>query len=287
MTFPIVPESSAKRPEDVREYAAACPERPQAAGLVPYKTSGPTGGPLEVSFDPEVVMARRVSHLRRHVWACGHLHSLGGTLGGKREVVWFVTLTYRGVNDWNRRHISDCLKRVRKWCSRQGVSFRYVWVAELQMRGAMHYHLAIWLPKRLRLPQFDKQRWWTHGMTQTVVGRSPVGYLMKYLSKMNARQRFPRGARIYGSGGLATYARSICAWYRLPYWCKQRFGVGELRTISGRRVVRETGEILAPMYTRIRRPSGMYLLPNGPIPDEWASGPYSTVKLRGVAGESH
>ena len=146
------------------------------------------------------------------------------------------------------------------------------------MRGAVHYHMAVWLPKHLRLPKFDKQQWWRHGMTQTVLAHNPVGYLMKYLSKIDQRQRFPKGARIYGSGGLATNGRNICAWLRLPFWCKQEFGVGELRTIKGRRVVQATGEVLAPMYTRVRRPAGMYPLPNRPLPDEWASGPYSTLR---------
>lgn len=225
-------------------------------------------------------MARRVAHLRRHVWSCGQLHGIVGSKGSVRQNVWFVTLTYRGVNDWEPRHISDCLKSVRKWCQRRGVPFRYVWVAELQMRGALHYHMAIWLPRHLRLPKFDKQQWWRHGMTHTVLAHNPVGYLMKYLSKINKQQRFPKGVRIYGSGGLNEQARHICAWMRLPDWCKQRFGVGELRTIKGHRVVRATGEILAPMYRRVCKPAGMYLFPNGPLPPRWADGPYSSLSAR-------
>jgi hypothetical protein len=164
---------------------------------------------------------------------------------------------------------------VRKWCQRQAVPFKYVWVAELQKRGAIHYHLAIWLPLRLQLPKFDKRGWWPHGMTQTVIGRAPIGYLMKYLSKTGPLQAFPKGARIHGYGGLTTQARAVCTWLNWPQWCKQRFGVGELRTLAGRRVVRETGEILEPMYTRVVIPSGMRLYPNGPLPDRWTDGPFS------------
>lgn len=261
-----------------REHAYACPERPQAAGLVPYKTSVPTDTDcLEISFDPENVMARRVAHLRRHVWACGQLHSLQAAQSGVRHNVWFVTLTYRGVGDWQPRHISRCLKAVRKWCSKRRVPFCYVWVAELQLRGAIHYHIAIWLPVKLRLPKFDKQQWWPHGMTQTVIAQNPVGYLMKYLSKITQFQRFPKGARIHGSGGLTENGRNICSWLRLPSWCKQLHGVGELRTVNGHRVVQATGEILAPLYTPVRVPAGMHLYPNGPIPERWADGPYSNL----------
>lgn len=247
-----------------------------AAGLVPSKTSDTDR--LEVSFDPRIVRERRIKHLRRTVWACGHLHRLA-VPNGHREHVWFVTLTYRGVHDWRPRHISNCLKTVRNWCKRRGVPLRYLWVAELQQRGALHYHLAIWLPKRIQLPKFDKQGWWPHGMTQRVIAKNAVGYLMKYLSKISPFHDFPRGVRLHGYGGLTQQARSICAWLNLPSWCKQRFGVGELRTINGRRVVRETGEILEAMYHRVFLPSGMRLYANGPLPPRWAEGPYSSINL--------
>ena len=93
-----------------------------AAGLVPYKTSGPDF--LAVSFEPEIVQERRVRRLRRQVWAAGHLHRFACP-NGFRENVWFVTLTYRGVDDWRPGHISRCFKAIRKWCKKQGVSFRY------------------------------------------------------------------------------------------------------------------------------------------------------------------
>lgn len=243
------------------------------SGLVSSKTSGT---PLEISFDTALVQRRRLGRLKRTVWACSHWHGLT-VRPGHRETVWFVTLTYRGVDDWRAKHISECLQAVRKWCQRQAVAFKYVWVAELQKRGALHYHLTIWLPKRLQIPKFDKRGWWPHGMTQTVIGRAPVGYLMKYLSKTGPLQAFPKGARIHGYGGLTAEGRSVCSWLNWPHWCKQRFGVGDLRSIAGRRVVRETGEILEPMYTRIRIPSGMRLYPNGPLPARWADGPYSVV----------
>ena len=268
-----------ERPPTGRGDAPAAPGRPGAAGLVPSKTSGPDH--LEIGFDAESVQKRRIGRLRRTIWACGHLHRLS-VPRGVRETVWFVTLTYVGVHDWRPNHLSRCMKAIRKWCAKRGVKFRYVWVAELQKRGAIHYHLAVWLPKSLQLPKFDKQGWWPHGHTQRVVGKHPVGYLMKYLSKVGPVQAFPKGARIHGYGGLTQQARGICTWLNLPSWCKQRFGVGELQTVANRRVVRSTGEILEPMYTRVIQLAGMRLHANGPIPERWADGPYST--LARVAG---
>lgn len=97
----------------------------EAAGLVSSKTTDPTF--LDVSFHHEIVQERRVGRLRRTVWACGHLQRFA-TPKGFRENVWFCTLTYRGVDDWQPGHISRCLKAVRKWCKKRGVAFRYVWV---------------------------------------------------------------------------------------------------------------------------------------------------------------
>ena len=266
---------AAPAPRDAPPCGGGGAAQPPATGLVPFKTSGPAY--LEIEFNSEEVQKRRVSRLRRTVWACGHLQRLCA-LPGHRENVWFVTLTYRGVNDWQPLHLSRCLKTVRKWCKKRCVRFRYVWVAELQKRGAMHYHLAIWLPKHVQLPKFDKQGWWPHGMTQRVIAKNPVGYLMKYLSKLGPLQAFPKGARIHGYGGLTQQARGVCSWLTLPSWCKQRFGVGEVKQTARGRVVRDTGEILAPMYRRVLSPAGMRLYPNGPIPERWADGPYSTMR---------
>ena len=245
-------------------------------GLVSFKTSGPDTECLEISFDDAIVQQRRIKKLRTQIWARGHLHTVNRPKGF-RENVWFVTLTYRGVYDWRPRHISDCLKALRRWCNRRGVPFRYVWVAELQLRGALHYHLAIWLPKSIQLPKLDKQGWWPHGMTQRVIAKSGVGYLMKYLSKLTTAHRFPKGVRIHGSGGLNQQSRNICSWLNLPSWCKQQYGVGELKTSHGSRVVRATGEILAPMYRRFFTPTGMLLYANAALPVRWADGPYSTL----------
>jgi hypothetical protein len=272
------PLSISQSPEQPSAGVAApdgAPRAPEAAGLVPYKTSGPE--PLEIEFNSEETQKRRVGRLRRTVWACGHLQPLCA-LPGHRENVWFVTLTYRGVYDWQPLHLSRCLKAVRKWCAKRRVRFRYVWVAELQKRGAVHYHLAIWLPKRIQLPKFDKQGWWPHGMTQRVIAKNPVGYLMKYLSKLGPLQSFPKGARIHGYGGLTQQARSICSWLNLPSWCRQLFGVGELKTTPCGRVVRDTGEILAPLYKRVLAPPKMFLYPNGPIPERWVDGPYCSMR---------
>jgi hypothetical protein len=41
------------------------------------------------------------------------------------------------------RHVSELIKRTRQWLERRGHSLHCVWVAELQKRGALHYHVQL------------------------------------------------------------------------------------------------------------------------------------------------
>lgn len=252
---------------------SACPSVPAPAssraseaspGLVPYKTT-----PHEelISLGPSAVAERRVKRLKRAVWASGHLHALPRN-GFRPEVAWFVTLTYRGVDDWRPEHIAEATRRFSNWCRSKGVDCHYTWVAELQGRGAVHYHLLAWLPVGIRMPHWDKptqkrngqrKAFWSHGMTQTEEAKSGIGYLMKYLSKLGELSRFPKNLRLYGIGGLSAEARSIRSWFNLPQWAKMAYGVGELARTAAGLVLRATGEILDPVWKATRIPSGLAL----------------------------
>lgn len=162
--------------------------------------------------------AHRLAKLRRAVGfaARGHMVS---ERGRRSDQVLMVTLTYSGSNDeWHARHISEFLKRVRHWLLRRRLPFRYVWVAELQQRGVIHYHAAIWVPRGLKLPMPDRQGWWPYGMTRIEVARNAIPYLLKYLSKETSKTfgRFPKGARLYGVGGLDHSMRRARRWLGLP-----------------------------------------------------------------------
>jgi len=115
----------------------------------------------------------------------------------------FVTLTYAENSKGDPGDVSECLRHVRQWARRLGCEVRYEWVAEVQKRGALHYHLLIWLPRRLLLPKLDRRGWWPHGMTQVQTARNPVGYLCKYASKCRPEdlRRLRKGTRLYGHGG--------------------------------------------------------------------------------------
>ena len=142
---------------------------------------------------------------------------------GYRYRVGFVTLTYARIDDWKPGDIKELVRHYRLWTKRRGEPFRCVWVAELQKRGAVHYHLCFWLRRGLTPPKPDKQGWWRKGWSNVQWARNPIAYLVKYASKgMDGPQygRFPSGARLYGVGGAVNHL----GWYRAPGWLRRKFG---------------------------------------------------------------
>lgn len=252
-------------------------------GLVPSKTSG--GAALIAFAETSAHRAlQRIRRLKRSVWASGHLHGLANR-GFRPPVCWFVTLTYRGVKDWKADHISNAIQRYRQWCRRKGYACRYTWVAELQRRGAVHYHLLAWLPHGVVMPFWDaapdakRPPFWQHGMTNTEPAKSGIGYLMKYLSKLGEFHRFPKGLRLYGIGGLDQQGREVRSWYNLPEWAKRLHGVGEVRRKACGLVVSESGEILASPYRVERVPGGLLLRLVGELSARFHDGAYSAVRF--------
>lgn len=136
-----------------------------------------------------------------------------------------VTLTYRDLDGFQPRHVSLLLKHVRQWLKRRGHPFHYLWVAELQKRGALHYHIIVWLPRGMTIPAPDKQGWWPHRMTQVKWAHHAVGFLCKYVSEFDGVQAFLRGLRLHGSGGHGEIARPIRRWSNLLGWPRSLVGV--------------------------------------------------------------
>lgn len=147
--------------------------------------------------------------------------------GGFRYKVAMVTLTYARADSWQPRHVKAFIQACRKYLQRKGYSFRYTWVAELQKRGAVHYHVLIWLPKGLTLPKPDKRGWWPHGSTRIEWVRNAVGYIAKYAAKHESIFLFPKGLRICGSGGLDSKGRTERRWWLSPAWVRRAFALSD------------------------------------------------------------
>jgi hypothetical protein len=145
------------------------------------------------------------------------------------------TLTYREIDDWRKDHVSLFLNLARNYLARRGFKLRYCWVAELQKRGAVHYHVIIWLPRNVKLPMPDKCGWWPHGRTNSAFARKAVGYIAKYASKgVDEGTKFPRGIRLYGVGGLLGVDKIELRWWRAPGFARIFLGEGaDIRKVKG------------------------------------------------------
>ena len=179
-------------------------------------------------------------------------------LGKKNQRIWMLTLTYRGTNrDWRAEHISRYLDGLRKWhYSRTGCKkVRYVWVAELQDRGVIHYHVCVWLNDGLTPPKPDSA-WkkngqfqapmWAHGWSNRMQATHPVAYIMKYATKGTSKGKFPHGARISGVGGLDEVGRGCRRWVLWPAYVQGNASIRDpfKPAPGGGYLNAETGELL-------------------------------------------
>ena len=155
-----------------------------------------------------------------------------------------LTMTYRPGVAWDRRHVSECLKRARHWMARRGLRLRYVWVMELTKRGFPHYHVMVWLPLGVKLPKLDDAGWWPHGMTRMEWAVCAGGYMAKYVSKGDDRP-MPEGARMYGAGGLEGAALREARWWAKPTWLRDAVTMDDqvARRVGGGWVDLDTGQV--------------------------------------------
>ncbi|WP_353846154.1 hypothetical protein, partial [Diaphorobacter sp.] len=247
------------------ERRAAQQEARSASGLVSVSTTC-RGVPAVVAFSENCIQidrhASRVTRLRKSLGvAAKSLHNAGPL----NQQVWMQTLTYAGDNgQWRPEHISRFLDGLRKWhYSRTGSKkVRYAWVAELQQRGVIHYHVVVWLAGGLTPPKPDtawrrvdakgiahvEPPMWPHGMSNRLKATAPIAYLMKYASKVESKNvgNFPHGARIHGCGGLDADGRAIRRWVLWPAYVQGNASVQDRYRPApgGGYRCDETGELL-------------------------------------------
>lgn len=248
--------------------------------------------------------------MRQALWGASHFLGLGDK-GFRPPVAWMVTLTYARADGWRAEHMKRAIDAYRRWTSLRGLRCRYAWVAEIQDgtrkeraegnavvrgRGAVHYHLMVWLPQGVSCPMFDKPQrigartkrvFWPHGMTQREIARTSVGYLMKYASKGNREgYSFPKGLRVFGVGGLDDQGKQVRSWLGLPEWAKRLYGAGELARCAGRLVVRATGELLVSPWVREQSGGGVFVRLEGTMAERWFTGPYSVISAHALGPQT-
>lgn len=267
----VVPMLHVSRELSVRQFerAAVDAEARAARGLVSVSTTC-RSGPVPIQWaDSCITIDRaqaRVTRLRKGLGiAAKQLHNQGA----RNQQIWMQTLTYAGTNaNWRPEHISRYLDAMRKWhYSRTGSkTLRYAWVAELQKRGVIHYHVIVWLDAGLTPPMGDKPwrrtdrrgvaHWeppmWAHGMSRRDKSTAPVAYLMKYASKVESKNvgSFPHGARIHGAGGMDASGRAIRRWVLWPSYVQGNAAVTDRfkPAVGGGYINADTGEHLASEF---------------------------------------
>lgn len=244
--------------------ASRPPDGEPGAGLVSLETKRikeaackriPEG--FSVSEFAKLGRERRVRRVRRAVSA--KASSVRSAVpGGFRWKGAFVTLTYRDLDGWRPDHVRLYCHAVRQYARRHGVVLRYVWVAELQARGAVHYHCVFWWSSRFadfRLPKPDSGGFWSHGSSNIRALRS-VGemYLAKYVSKGDDGA-FPKGLRLYGMDRNPVDSLSVhraC----LPRWVFNATTGRVDRVPFVGWVSRESGEVLFSLWRLVREKVG-------------------------------
>ncbi len=109
-----------------------------------------------------------------------------------------VGLTLRKPEDYKAGHIRKYVKALKQKYGEKLVA--WAWVAELQERGAIHYHVMIVLPKGTRFPYPDKSGMWKHGSSSVTRAKTPF-YLVKYVGKEHQKDlsKYPKGCRLYAT----------------------------------------------------------------------------------------
>lgn len=195
-------ENTAPSTDQARRGApAGVPAPPASTGACLSKTkfTGGRGFLLRnrstgqiVEFDP---VKARLSRMKRRVWNWSR--ALKSLEGDYRKIM--VTLTYRSGATWKAGHIRDYMLRVRKVLG-SGL-LAYAWTAELQKRGAVHYHVILVMRKNSWIPRSDASKLWPWGMTKTESAKYPW-YIVTYVGKeyqkgLDPDLGFPKGLRIF------------------------------------------------------------------------------------------
>jgi hypothetical protein len=173
-----------------------------------------------INLSPQQMHERRTKRMRLILW-CGVMGMTAGC--GDRTMVMY-TLTYKGVSDWRPNHIGEFMAWGRTRWKR-----RYVWCAELQKRGAPHYHVLTVQDKGERWEKPDAENGgWPYGFTWVTPDIKYPWYILKYIQKgsesTNGRG-YPKGMRIYA---VSMWARSsmegkpkdVYRSLQLPNWFK-------------------------------------------------------------------
>lgn len=148
----------------------------------------------EIKIDLKLARIRRMQR-RIFAWADTIKEYLPNYGKGSNYRKVMITLTYRTEFDWRPNQIRNYMKELRRRLGDRLIA--YAWVAELQERGAVHYHIELICAKGTRIPMPDKSGMWKHGHSRIETVRT-IYYICSYMKKEYQKNgEFPLGCRMY------------------------------------------------------------------------------------------
>ena len=159
----------------------------------------------------------RLSRLKKRLSVFSDWQKLVEEVHSSVDVI-MVTLTYKGVEDWKPKHVTEFVQKIRRFLGWR--LYGYFWVAEMQERGAVHYHVIFVVKQGTKIPKPDEEGYWTYGMTRVERVQHIYSYLAKYLSKDEQKAQYPKGIRIFG---FSVYiVKDLIKMWKLPRWLQDK-----------------------------------------------------------------
>lgn len=161
----------------------------------------------------------RIGRLRRKVkvWVMtAPLHEVGNGLRLRN-----CRLSYRPGRDYEAGDIREYIRKLRRHCKVNLIG--YVWIAEIQKRGAVHYHVWELVRAGTRLPL--PEAWWPWGYTHVKTAKD-LNYVFMDMYKATQKRGYPKDIRIYGMYIRKEYRVGAWKWRNYPGWVQTE---GELK----------------------------------------------------------
>ncbi len=173
-----------------------------------------------LAFDKSLI---RISRMRKRIFAWADVLKPQMSDTAHYRVV-MVTLTYAKAWQWRKNQIREFMLSIRKICGKNLVG--YAWVAELQERGAVHYHVELVVKKGTRIPKPDDSGLWKWGLTRIETAKTHF-YICKYVGKEHQKTGdFPKGMRMFAVWIAKPVITEFQRWYfrltAIPAWLSEK-----------------------------------------------------------------
>ena len=139
---------------------------------------------------------KRLSMMRRRLYTWCNVMTVYCTKNNFDKLM--LGFTYKPGCHYEPGHMRSYLKKIKQMLGEDLKAF--AWVAELQARGEVHYHLMLVVSKGVKVPLPDKSGMWGFGSSNVQRART-FYYLVSYIGKEYQKDlsKYPKHCRLYGA----------------------------------------------------------------------------------------